>query len=270
MPWYDPAAYEERDAVGAVRNLPLWWESLLGASGGAWASAFLATQRDALTPLAGRGEEPDDLQAIRRQAERAARALTEEWAEGPGRHLLATSLRLLRDTGEAKRAMGLTPARAEGEVRAINRSDGGVPKLPVDAAEVTPTGLSGDRQASRKHHGRPYQALCLWSFETIAALRAEGHPIAPGSAGENITIAGIDWAQVTSGTRLRIGDAIVEVSLPADPCSQNAQWLSDGDISRLHHSAGPHASRMYASVLRPGAVRADDPVILEPGTASTG
>ena len=42
--------------------------------------------------------------------------------------------------------------------------------------------------ASPIFHGGPERALCLFSLERILELQAEGHPIFPGAAGENITI----------------------------------------------------------------------------------
>ena len=92
--------------------------------------------------------------------------------------------------GPALRADGQLPARAEGRVTHLSVSPGGLPKTPVDRVEVTWLGATGDRQATRVHHGRPWQALCLWSNEVIDAFRAAGHPIAPGLAGENITLSG--------------------------------------------------------------------------------
>lgn len=155
------------------------------------------------------------------------------------------------------------PATAIGRVAQLNVSDGGVPKLPVDRVEVEFAGVATDRQATRQHHGRPWQALCLWSAEVIAALAADGHPIAAGSAGENITISGIDWALMRSGVRLTIGSTLVQVTAPAVPCKQNAGWFHDGDFDRIHHRHGP-ISRVYATVIQPGIVSAGDPVTLEP------
>lgn len=75
----------------------------------------------------------------------------------------------------------------------LNMSAGGVPKTAVRRATVTELGLSGDKQLDLKHHGGPMRALCLYSLERILALQADGHPIFPGSIGENITVAGLDW-----------------------------------------------------------------------------
>lgn len=155
------------------------------------------------------------------------------------------------------------PDRAVGRVDRLSRSDGGVPKHWVDDVRVGFRGVDGDRQATRAHHGRPWQALCLWSREVIDALAAEGHPIAPGAAGENITMTGIPWEDVTAGVRLRIGEVLCQVSAFAVPCRQNARWFIDGRFGRIHHSNGP-ISRVYATVIEPGAIRSDDIVVLEP------
>src|SRR3954449_11241551 len=98
--------------------------------------------------------------------------------------------------GPAMRAAGQLPARAEGIVEQLSVSPGGLPKLPIDPAEVTWSGMVGDRQATRLHHGRAWQALCIWSSEVIDELGAAGHAIGPGRAGENITIRGLPWNEV--------------------------------------------------------------------------
>lgn len=157
----------------------------------------------------------------------------------------------------------LLPARASGRVARLSRSGGGVPKLAADAVTVGFRGVEGDRQATRAHHGRPWQALCLWSSEVIDLLVADGHPIAPGSAGENVTIHGLQWPDVTPGVRLRIGEVLCQVSAYAVPCKQNARWFADGRFQRIHHSNGP-VSRVYATVFEPGTIRSDDTVVLEP------
>jgi hypothetical protein len=173
------------------------------------------------------------------------------------------SLTLLQQAARALAASGQF-ASGDGTVHGLFLSDGGVPKLPVDEVEIDHRGVVGDVQKTRKHHGRPWQALCLWSKEKVDLLRAEGHPITSGNAGENISVAGIDWAAVRPGVRLRIGPVLAECSLYALPCAKNRQWFSDRDSMRMHHETEPGISRMYASVLVPGTVRVGDPVVLEP------
>jgi MOSC domain-containing protein YiiM len=165
-----------------------------------------------------------------------------------------------RDDSEAA---GALPASATGSVRQISASGGGVPKRAVSHAQVDRGGVVGDRQATRVHHGRPWQALCIWSSEVIASLAADGHAIGAGSAGENVTLAGLDWADVRPGVRVQIGSVLCQVTAYAVPCKQNARWFSDGDFTRIHHSRGP-ISRVYAVVLEPGQIAVGDSAILEP------
>jgi len=166
--------------------------------------------------------------------------------------------------GRARHAAGLGPGSATGGVAELHLGRGGVPKPAVPEFDVDWKGAVGDRQATRRHHGRPYQALSLWSLDLIEALQAEGHPIEPGFAGENITIAGLDWATLTPGTILGIGDARAEITCYAVPCAQNTGWFADGDWNRIHHERHPGWSRLYATVLAPGRVSTGDPVEIEP------
>ena len=147
-------------------------------------------------------------------------------------------------------------------IHQINVSDGGVPKLSVDRAAVGLNGMEGNSQADRKHHGGPDQTLCLYSLEVIEMLQAEGHPIAPGAAGENLTVSGLDWAGVAPRQRFRIGsDLVIEITDVATPCAKNAQWFADGRFSRMADARHPGASRWYAKVLEPGLVSTGDAVI---------
>jgi MOSC domain-containing protein YiiM len=155
-------------------------------------------------------------------------------------------------------------APAHPHLHQISVSEGGVPKLPVPEARITVDGLAGDRQRNREVHGGVDQAVCLFSLEVIEALQAEGHAIKPGSSGENLTVAGLDWAQLTPGDRLRIGDAVVlEIVKYTAPCKYNAQWFTDGDFSRISQKKHPGWSRLYARVLAEGVVRPGDAVTLE-------
>src|SRR5216117_2153976 len=154
-------------------------------------------------------------------------------------------------------------------VHQINVSNGGVPKHPVPEARITVDGVAGDRQRSPKIHGGPDRAVCLFSLEVIEALRAEGHSIAPGSSGENLTLAGLDWARLKPGDRLRIGpDVRLEVTSYTVPCSQQTQWFKDGNFTRISQKKHPGWSRLYARVLAEGLVRPGDTVTVEEGNGA--
>jgi hypothetical protein len=173
------------------------------------------------------------------------------------------SLILLQRAGRALATSGQFGS-GEGTVHGLFTSGGGVPKLPVDEVEVDQRGVVGDVQKTKKHHGRPWQALCLWSKEKVDLLHAEGHPITHGSAGENISVTGIPWEQIRPGVRLQVGEVLAECSLYSLPCYKNKAWFADGDVSRMHHETELGISRMYASVLEPGRIRTGDRVVLEP------
>lgn len=148
-----------------------------------------------------------------------------------------------------------------GVITQVSISPGGVPKLPVPAAEVHELGLAGDGHNDREHHGGPERAVCLFAQERIDALVAEGHPIAPGSTGENVTVAGLDWDAVTPGARLRLGqDVLLEVTRYTTPCKTNERWFVGGNFNRIHQKLHPGWSRVYARVLAGGVIRPGDSV----------
>src|SRR5688572_29367807 len=91
-----------------------------------------------------------------------------------------------------------------GRVLQVSISRGGVPKLPIPIARVTTLGLDGDAHREDTVHGGPHRAVCLLAMEAIERMQADGHPIEPGSAGENLTTTGIEWSLLPVGTRARI------------------------------------------------------------------
>ncbi len=140
---------------------------------------------------------------------------------------------------------------------------GGVPKLRVAAAEIGSLGVVGDKQRDRRYHGGPDRAVCLYASERIAALQADGHPIAPGTTGENLTIGGLDWSALAVGSRLTIGQGVeLEITAYAAPCKTIIASFRDGEFSRMSHKLHPGWSRLYARVLRAGQVCEGDVVAL--------
>jgi MOSC domain-containing protein YiiM len=143
-----------------------------------------------------------------------------------------------------------------------------VPKLSVAECRVTVQGLVGDRQRDRRFHGGPKRAVCLYSLEIIQALQAEGHPIGIGSAGENLTVSGVDWNAMTPGRQVRVGPVLLELTNYAHPCSNLVPYFRDGGFLRISQKAHPASGRLYARVREEGVVRAGDPVeVLEPAPA---
>ena len=158
----------------------------------------------------------------------------------------------------------------EGYIFQLNCSDGGVPKRSVGSAELTATGLVGDRQAKPIIHGGPERALCLYALEQIERLKHEGHPIFPGSVGENVTVAGLDWKALGPGSRLALGDeVIVEISSYAGPCQTIAGSFVGGKFKRISQKIHPGESRLYARVLQTGRLEAGQKVKVLNGAEET-
>lgn len=247
--------WSRSDVAGTLQVLDLWWDLLVEGA-----------PPEVVTAAPAPGE--PSVEELREAS--VGRLLDAGDRDLDGlQELLEVVLADLSTAGRALARLGAGSPRMEGTVASVNRSAGGVPKDPVAGAAVTAGGLEGDRQADRRHHGRVWQALCLWSADVIDALAAEGHPIAPGRAGENLTLAGLDWSRIRPGARIAVGGAELEVSLPATPCAKNARWFSGGDFLRMSHDRHPGWSRWYASVVTPGAVAVGDPVVVEPVHSAT-
>jgi MOSC domain-containing protein YiiM len=235
---FDPDQWNPSDALSTLRVVHVWFAWLCeGAS------------KETVAELAA---DAGSITRIRRNPASYDEALAE----------LHTAWHALDHAGRVRHRE--TPPQ-QGEVVQVSSSLGGVPKRPVDGpVAVEWSGLTVDQQDDRDNHGRPWQAMCLWSVEVIDALVAEGHPIAPGYAGENLTIGGLDWSAVTPGQRLRVGTALLETTPYSTPCSKNAPWFIDGDFRRMAHDLHPGWSRIYARVIEPGLVATGDAVSVLP------
>ena len=166
-------------------------------------------------------------------------------------HAVHDATHHLRDVGRGLHALGAGAPTQHGVVAQVSTSAGGVPKRALGRITIGTRGVAGDVQAERKHHGKPMQALSLWSTDVIDALRTEGHSVYAGAAGENVTLTGIDWTTIRPGVRVQIGAACTEISGVRDAvCEERAVVLG----SRLPSHRPQPASRMEPRV-RVGAPR---------------
>lgn len=148
-----------------------------------------------------------------------------------------------------------------GRILQINVSPGGAPKRAIQRQQVHALGLADDAQATPEIHGGVERAVTLYSLELILALQAEGHPIYPGATGENLTIAGLDWARLQPGLRLRLGETVlIELTRYGNPCKKIGPAFRDGDSTRIQEAKYPGWSRWCARVLQPGEIAAGDVV----------
>ena len=85
--------------------------------------------------------------------------------------------------------------------------------------------------------------------ETLGALG-----VAPGIVRENITTEGIDVNGLAAGQRLRIGEALLEVTAPCTPCEQ-MERIRSGLRREIRGRRG-----MLCRVVQGGIIRRGDPV----------
>lgn len=81
-------------------------------------------------------------------------------------------------------------------------------------------GLAGDAVADTRHHGGPDKAVLCYAARHYQEWAKE-HPelnMAGGALGENLTIDNADESSVCIGDRWRIGQCLVQISQPRQPC----------------------------------------------------
>jgi MOSC domain-containing protein YiiM len=140
----------------------------------------------------------------------------------------------------------------------------GIYKRPAsEPVRVASLGLEGDTICDTENHGGADQAVYVYGLPDYAWWSAElGRELAPGTFGENLTIAGLESAKLAIGDRLRIGELVLEVTAPRIPCVTLAQRMGDPAFLKLFRSA--ERPGLYCRVIREGLVQAGDAVALEP------
>ena len=133
----------------------------------------------------------------------------------------------------------------------LSVSRGGIPKLPIAEARLTTSGITGDSWAHPKIHGGPDQAVLLITREGIEQLSARGFPLYPGALGENITTEGLEPGTLRAGDRFHIGETVIELTKPREPCRTLATY---GRGIRKAILASPGLTGFYAKVIQPGSI----------------
>jgi MOSC domain-containing protein YiiM len=122
--------------------------------------------------------------------------------------------------------------------------------------------LAGDGQADLDNHGGLHKAVYAYALEHYAFWQRElGREVLEyGAFGENLTIAGLDEAQLCIGDQLDIGSARFCISQPRVPCFKLGLRL--GEPSMPRRFAQSLRTGFYLRVLREGRIEAGDPVRL--------
>jgi MOSC domain-containing protein YiiM len=129
-------------------------------------------------------------------------------------------------------------------------------KQPVDDPRwLGKTNLAGDGQADLTAHGGPDKAVLSYAASHYPEWRQElQRPDLPhGAFGENFTIDGLSEETVCLGDTYRLGDAIVQVSQPRQPCWKLAWRWRMKELTALVERSG--RTGWYIRVLEEGEVR---------------
>ncbi len=102
-----------------------------------------------------------------------------------------------------------------GTVKAVCTSEiKGIQKSETDSIELRPDwGIENDA-----HAGKWHRQVSLLGYEKIEEFKARGADIINGSFGENIIVEGFDLKSLPIGTRLRSGDALLELTQIGKEC----------------------------------------------------
>lgn len=136
-------------------------------------------------------------------------------------------------------------------------------KSVTGPVQLKRTNLSGDAQADLRVHGGPDKAVCVYSVAHYAYWRdALGvADLAFGAFGENFTIDNLDESGVCIGDSFRIGDVVVQVSQPRQPCWKLARRWQIKDLALQVQQTG--FTGWYFRVLQEGTLEAGLTIQLE-------
>lgn len=129
----------------------------------------------------------------------------------------------------------------------IVRARRGPPEAISEALLTPGRGLPGD------HHDRPgvKRAITLIRAETLEDVAAKlGVSISPGASRRNVLVRGLPLDAMAPGTKLRLGEALVEVRGPCDPCERMERAIGPGAWALMEGRGG-----IFVRVLEGGRLR---------------
>jgi MOSC domain-containing protein YiiM len=109
-------------------------------------------------------------------------------------------------------------------------------------------GLAGDGHAG----SHPQRHVSLFAQEVVQALQTEGFNVMPGELSANLFTENLPLDELTPGTQLRIGDAIIEIVQLRKPC-QSITRISNRLPKRLYGQCGQLASVLVGGTIQTGA-----------------
>lgn len=117
--------------------------------------------------------------------------------------------------------------------------------------------FEGDGQADLIHHGGREKAVCVYPYEHYFFWERElQRKLAYGAFGENITTSGLLETEVCIGDIFKLGEAVVQVSQPRQPCYKLSVRYNQPDMPLQVQETG--YTGYYFRVLKEGIVHKSD------------
>lgn len=153
-----------------------------------------------------------------------------------------------------------------GEKRSINYKgkiiETGIFKKPVETIFLGETDVDGDAVIDRRYHGGIEKAVYAYSQNHYKYWR-DLYPnidLTYGLMGENLTISNLEETEIYVGSQYKLGEAIIEVTKPREPCMKLG--LVFGTKKILKQFWNSSKSGIYFKVLQTGKVKAGDELVL--------
>lgn len=132
----------------------------------------------------------------------------------------------------------------------------GIYKKPIkEKVFVSFLQITGDEQADLINHGGRDKAICVYPEDHFPFWRNElDVPISSGAFGENITIAKLTEENTFIGDIFKLGDAVLQVSQPRQPCFKVGNKLKKEILPITMQKTG--FTGFYFRVLQEGYIEA--------------
>lgn len=129
----------------------------------------------------------------------------------------------------------------------------GVRKHPVSEIELRRDhGIVGDA-----HAGNWHRQISLLADESIETMRSLGLALSPGAFAENVVTRGVELKALPVGTRLRIGETLLELTQIGKECH------NDCAIKKATGKCVMPTEGVFAKVIQAGVIRPGDEIHVE-------
>lgn len=142
----------------------------------------------------------------------------------------------------------------EGKALAVCISERkGTKKHPVDCIDLKINhGIVGDA-----HAGDWHRQISLLADESVDKMRSTGIDLSAGDFAENVLTQGVELKTLPIGTKINIGNAVIEVTQIGKECH------NDCEIKKITGKCVMPTEGIFAKVITEGTIKAGDSILIE-------